>query len=182
MCDQQSLKSACAYAQSDQILCLSLAYSISVTLLTEQHLEFLSLKGGCTGLYESTLVKMPHWWKSHVMAHLYIKLHEKSYGADKIISCQTDNHKQVYSRIGGRTSDHGKNSLSIRSILFSEIHEITDMIFSKNSNGFSNAKKKCFGNLLNRCLSSQDCPPPPPLMRYLNDIHNIIRLWDIHSR
>ena len=29
-------------------------------LLTEPHLAFLSLKGGCTGLSESTLVKMPH--------------------------------------------------------------------------------------------------------------------------
>ena len=30
---------------------------MSVKLLTEHHLEFLSLKGGCTGLSESTLVK-----------------------------------------------------------------------------------------------------------------------------
>ena len=41
------------------------------TLLTEHHLEFLSLKGCYTGLSESTLVKMPHCWKSHVMAYLY---------------------------------------------------------------------------------------------------------------
>ena len=40
-------------------------------LLTEHHLEFLSLKGGCTGLFESTLVKMPHCWKSHSMAMIY---------------------------------------------------------------------------------------------------------------
>ena len=51
-------------------LCLSLEYSMSVKLLTEHHLEFLSLKGGCTGWSESTLVKMPHCWKSHVTAHL----------------------------------------------------------------------------------------------------------------
>ena len=44
MCDQQSLRSACAYAQADQSLCQSLAYSLIVKLLTEQHLEFLSLK------------------------------------------------------------------------------------------------------------------------------------------
>ena len=31
-------------------LCKSLAYSMTVKLLTEQHLEFLRLKGGCTGL------------------------------------------------------------------------------------------------------------------------------------
>ena len=41
-----------------------------VKLLTKHHLEFLSFKGGCTGLTESTLVKIPHCWKSHVMAHM----------------------------------------------------------------------------------------------------------------
>ena len=35
-----------------------------VKLLTECHLEFLSLTGGCRGLSESTHVKMPHCWKS----------------------------------------------------------------------------------------------------------------------
>ena len=43
---------------------------MTVKLLKEQHLEFLSLKGGCTGLSESTLVKMPHCWKSHVKAFI----------------------------------------------------------------------------------------------------------------
>ena len=42
-----------------------------VKLLTEHHLEFLSLKGGCTGSSESTLVKMSNCWKSHAAAHLY---------------------------------------------------------------------------------------------------------------
>ena len=70
ICDQQSLRSACAYAQSDQSLCLSLEYSMSVKLLTEHHLEFLSLNGGCIGLSESTLVQLPHCWKSYVMAHM----------------------------------------------------------------------------------------------------------------
>ena len=42
---------------------------MSVKLLTEHHLEFLSLTGDCTGSCESTLVKMPHCWKSHVTAH-----------------------------------------------------------------------------------------------------------------
>ena len=60
-----------AYAQSYQNLCLSLEYSMSVKLLTEQHLEFLSLKGGCTGSPESTLVKMPHCWKSHVATQFH---------------------------------------------------------------------------------------------------------------
>ena len=45
-----------------------------VKLVTEQHLEFLSLKGGCTGLSEPTLVKMPHCWKSHDTAHMLTKM------------------------------------------------------------------------------------------------------------
>ena len=43
---------------------------MSVKLLTEQHLEFLSLKGGCRGLSESLHVKIPRCWKSHALAHL----------------------------------------------------------------------------------------------------------------
>ena len=42
-----------------------------VKLLTDHHLEFLSLKGGCTGSSESTHVKMQHCWKSHALAQLY---------------------------------------------------------------------------------------------------------------
>ena len=45
---------------------------MAVKLLTEHNLEFLSSKGGCTGSSESTLVKMPHCLKSHVVAHLCI--------------------------------------------------------------------------------------------------------------
>ena len=43
---------------------------MDIRLLTEHHLEFLSFKGGCTGSSESTLVKRPHCWKSHVAAHI----------------------------------------------------------------------------------------------------------------
>ena len=59
-------------AQSDQSLCLSLEYSMSVKLVNEHHLEVLSLKGGCTCSSESTLVKMSHCWKSHVTAKLFV--------------------------------------------------------------------------------------------------------------
>ena len=65
MCDQQRLR------QTDQSLCLSLEYSMTVELLTEHCLEFLSLTGGCTGSSESTLVKMSNCWKSHAAAQLY---------------------------------------------------------------------------------------------------------------
>ena len=70
MCNQQSLRSACTYVLSDLSLCLSHKYSMSVKLLTEHHCKFLSLKVGCTGSSESTLVKLPHCWKSHVTAHM----------------------------------------------------------------------------------------------------------------
>ena len=45
---------------------------MSVKLLTEHHLEFLSLKGGCTGSSESTHVEIPHCWKSRVTAQNYL--------------------------------------------------------------------------------------------------------------
>ena len=40
-----------------------------VKLLTEHHMEFLSLKGGCRGSSESTHVEMTHCWKSRALAH-----------------------------------------------------------------------------------------------------------------
>ena len=55
---------------SDQPAHTPLENSMTVTLLTEHHLEFLSSKGSCTSSSESTLVKIPHCWKSHV-AHKY---------------------------------------------------------------------------------------------------------------
>ena len=51
---------------------------MTVKLLTEQTLEFLSLTRGCTGSFESTLVKMPHCWKLHVIAQMSIKENENS--------------------------------------------------------------------------------------------------------
>ena len=41
-----------------------------VKLLTEHHMTPLSLKSFCTGLSESTHVKIPHCWKSHVAAQI----------------------------------------------------------------------------------------------------------------
>ena len=53
-----------------------------VKLLTTQHLEFLSLKGGSRCSSESTLVKMPLCWKSHVVAHIYIYTYQFKYVFD----------------------------------------------------------------------------------------------------
>ena len=44
---------------------------MNIKLLSEHNFEFLSLKGGCTGLSESTLVKVLQCWKSHAAAHYY---------------------------------------------------------------------------------------------------------------
>ena len=46
---------------------------MTVKLLTEHHLEFLTLKGSCPDLSESTLVKTPHCWKSHGAAQIQNK-------------------------------------------------------------------------------------------------------------
>ena len=40
---------------------------MAVKLLTEYHLEFLSLKAGCRGSSKSTHVKMSNCWKSHAV-------------------------------------------------------------------------------------------------------------------
>ena len=41
---------------------------MTVKLLTEHHLEGLSLKGGCRGSSEFTYVNMPYFWKPHALA------------------------------------------------------------------------------------------------------------------
>ena len=41
-----------------------------VKLLTEYHLEVLSLKGGFRDSSESTFFKMSNCWKSHALAHI----------------------------------------------------------------------------------------------------------------
>ena len=54
-----------AFASRLNVLC--------VKLLAEHYLEFLSVKGGCTGLSEYTLVKMPHGWIQRVAAQMGLK-------------------------------------------------------------------------------------------------------------
>ena len=65
---------------------------MSVKLLTEHRLEFVGLKADCTGSSESTLVKMPYCWKSHVAAQFmsrclryagYIHISKKRKNSDK---------------------------------------------------------------------------------------------------
>ena len=72
---------------------------MTVKLLTEHHLEFLSFKGGCTGSFASTLVKMPHCWKSHVTAHLLF-LEIKEYATFIGIRPDTEPHLMWIAREG----------------------------------------------------------------------------------
>ena len=60
---------------------------LRLRLLAEHHLEFLRLKEGCTGSSESTLVKMPHCWKSHVVAHIKVPYLESICYMCNIYSC-----------------------------------------------------------------------------------------------
>ena len=53
-----------------------------VKLLTEHHLEFLSLIGGCTDSSGSTLVKMSSCWKSRTAALIWL-LHGDSKDSDQ---------------------------------------------------------------------------------------------------
>ena len=52
------------------------ALMMTFKLLTEHYLEFRSLKGSRAGSSESSLVKMPQFWKSHVTAHIVFIVHE----------------------------------------------------------------------------------------------------------
>ena len=65
---------------------------MSVKLLTEHRLEFVGFKADCTGSSESTLVRMPYCWKSHVTAQFmsrcvryagYIHISKKRKYSDK---------------------------------------------------------------------------------------------------
>ena len=73
---------------------------MSVKLLTEHNLEFLSLTWGYTGSSESTLVKTPQCWKSHVAAHIHL-LHPDilDYSKSVLLSC-CNRPAQIFSQKG----------------------------------------------------------------------------------
>ena len=50
-----------------------------VKLLSEHHIEFLSLTGGCRGLSESTFVIMSNCWKSHAATQMLFNIHTCSH-------------------------------------------------------------------------------------------------------
>ena len=71
-----SLRSACTYAQPAHTHSLIRAFASCLNILWVLSYwpniiwSFLSLKGDCKGSSESALYKMPHCWKSHVMAQM----------------------------------------------------------------------------------------------------------------
>ena len=67
MCDQQRLRSACAYADHSK----SLENYITVKLLTEQHLEFLSLNEAAQARLSLHLSKC-HIAGNHISRPIYI--------------------------------------------------------------------------------------------------------------
>ena len=73
-----------------------------VKLLTEHHLEFPSLKEGCTGSSEPTHVNMPHCWKSHALAQLYFTY---SYSSHSRASSALLLHRHMRAWMGILVSD-----------------------------------------------------------------------------
>ena len=53
---------------------------MDIRLLSEQHLEILSLQGGCTGAPESTHVKMYHIVGNHMPRLVCLRLDNKEIG------------------------------------------------------------------------------------------------------
>ena len=83
-----------------------------VKLLTEHHLEFLSLNGGCIVSSESTLVKMSNCWKSHATAHEPV--HEISNNVVCATSKASDQPAHTHSLIRAYAS-HYKCFISVTS-------------------------------------------------------------------
>ena len=122
MCDQQRLRPACTYAQTDRSLCLSLNYFISVKLLIELNLVFPSITGGCKGSSESTLVKMAHCWKSHVTVQTFLNTGPRR---QSVTCLATDAYL---------TADPGVPSLiAVRSHTFMEIERASYHSLPRNS-------------------------------------------------
>ena len=86
---------------------------MNFNLLTELHLEFVVLKGGCIGSSESTLVKIPHCRKSHVAAHY---VHGCSKPVIVIFVLIFLTAKQMYQYIPNRGSPEQDRSSSCSSL------------------------------------------------------------------
>ena len=104
---------------------------MTVKLLTERHLEFLSLKGDYTGSYESTLVKMPHCWKSHVTAQFISTFRINLVNERKDMSFPAVSKKKKCSLVkmlilGSIEKDSVRNESCYKGTIFTkELHSLT---------------------------------------------------------
>ena len=85
---------------------------MNVKLLTEHHLECLSLKGGCRGSSESTHVKMPHCWKSHALAH-FVFVNEDAINIASILRLVYDASRQMLMLIESRLGASNKQIIRV---------------------------------------------------------------------
>ena len=130
MYDQQSLRSACAYAQSNQSLYKSLEYSLTVKLLNDHHLESLSLNGQKEAAQTNLSL---HLSKCHVVGNtmpflMYEPLRKeirKMTDASDFVGCTY--HFQFY-----RVMSHISNKRSFQNYLQSRNH--TDKLFHAECN------------------------------------------------
>ena len=85
-----------------------------VKLLTEHHLEFPSLKGGCTGSSECRHVKTPHCWKSHELAHFCFQVENDVTSRRKAMTMKTEHNtkEEQFKFTNGLTVITSKNTVS----------------------------------------------------------------------
>ena len=66
-----------------------------VKLLTEHHLRFLSLNGGCTGSSESTLVKKSNCWKYHATAQFILTVNKPTLLKKRLMQYFVNIHPKI---------------------------------------------------------------------------------------
>ena len=160
---------------------------MAVKLLTEHHSEIQSLKGGCTGSSEPTLVKIEHCWKSHLYYPWDI---ERAFKASYIRTCTKIMRMLFYFRVimskrktsppkpSSRENNHQK-SLSFWFICFAttgqpfpniDIAQLTSTITEKVTN--SVMENICQSRVLQLNSSYTDSgqtdvePQPGPSIQY----------------
>ena len=87
---------------------------MTIKLLSEHLLGFLRSTGGLTGSSESTLIKMPHCWKSHVTAQLLLALAHAPNPASTEVPQLNMMYKQIYvseSRNSSRSLPDDENTM-----------------------------------------------------------------------
>ena len=100
---------------------------MSVKLLTEHNLEFLSLKGVCTGSSESTHAKMPHCWKSNALA-LTITLQYRS--TDEVFAALEENQVQLSTMKASRFVKAFEQEVDKWERTLSHILEVVEMLLT----------------------------------------------------